>query len=177
MATVQTVNGNMRVNGELSAETFPLPAASVTDVSVSSSTNIDADKLEMMHRTIADFSLDALAAPATSTTYSQVVYRANGAGTIRNVQFLMLDTGTQANTNDFTFELKKATAGSETLSTVLSAAIVLDTDSTDNTTSSGSLSSSALVAGDLLVVEVITPSTITGAQGMIAIVDIDENPV
>lgn len=169
--------GDLRVNGELSAETFILPASSVSNSSVQAATNIDADKLEMMHRIVADFALDALAAPATTTTYSQVVHRANGAGTIRGVDFLLLDTGSQANTEDFTFELKKASAGSETLSTVLSAAIVIDSDSTDNTAAAGSISSAALVAGDLLVIEVITPATITGAQGMIGIVDVDENPV
>lgn len=169
--------GDLRVNGELSATTFILPASSVSNTSVQAATNIDADKLEMMHRIVADFAIDALAAPSTSTTFTQVVHRAAGAGTIRGVNFLLLDTGSQANTNDFTFELKKATAGAETLTTVLSAPIVIDSDSTDNTASSGSVSSAALVAGDLIAVEVITPSTITGAQGMIAIVDIDENPV
>lgn len=172
-----TINSDVRVNGSFTAESNLPSTGSVTNSTVASDAALESTKLIMMHRVVADFSLDALANPSTGTTFTQIVHRALGAGTIRNVNFLMLDTGSQANTNDFTFDLKIVTAGDEILTSALAAAIVLDTDTVDNTAVAGSLSTTALVAGDLVVAEVVTPATITGAQGMIAVVDIDENPV
>lgn len=149
-------------------------AGSIVNQDVSTSAAIAASKLQHRHKVGCNFGLEEDAAPSTGTTYSFVAFRASAPCTINSFIALLTDTGTQDNTNNFSFELKKATAGSGSFATILSAPIDVDSDIADNTSTSGSLSSATLVAGDVLLVEVTTPATITGAHGMWASVEIDE---
>ena len=159
-----------------SASTFSPKDGSVSNRHISSSTDIDSDKLEHLHKVGTNFGLEYDATPSTGTTYSFIVYvcEAAAGATVRGFHATMVDTGSQANTNDFAFDLKKAAVGSDTPASILSATVDLDTDTIDNTPQDGSLSNASLAAGDLLIVEVTTPATITGANGMYAWVEIDE---
>lgn len=163
------VTGNLGVSGSLA-----VTAGAVGDAQVASGANIDADKLEHLHVFGTNFGLEETDAPSTSTTYIFNVFQATGACTVRKFSYSLLNTGSQANTNDFTFELKKGAVGSPTESTILSANPDIDSDTADNTPVDGTLSSSALVAGDRLAIEVTTPATITGALGMYAWVELTQ---
>jgi len=171
MATPFIVNGDARINGELSAETFVLPNASVTDASVSSSTNIDADKLEMMHKAETTFGVNQDVAP--SADIKTIIYEATGAATVRRVNAKLHDTGTST---DVKFDLQKAAAGSTTYTTILSGTINFTDADTDNTVKAGSISSAALIAGDSLLLFMDFTSA-TGALGPFAWIEVDENPV
>jgi|TARA_Y100000310_G_scaffold51927_1_gene47790 hypothetical protein len=160
-----------------SAATVHHKAGSITDAAISSGTNIDADKLEHLYKVGSNFGIEYDTAPSTSTTYSFQVFWAQAACTIRAFHCVMVDTGTQANTNDFDFDLKWVDAGTDTVATTLSAVVAIDTDITDNTVQDGTLSVTTLAADDGLIVEVTTPGTITGAHGMYAWAEITENAV
>jgi len=156
------------------ASTVNHKPASIGNAAISATAAIAASKLQHRHKKGTHFGLESDATPSTGTTYSFLVFRASAACTINAFRALLLDSGTQANTNDFAFDLKKASEGSDTFSSILSGTLDLDSDTTDNTAQDGTLSSTTLAAGDLLMIEVTTPATITGANGMYAEVEIDE---
>lgn len=177
MPALSVINGDLQVLGQLSSTTMVIPDNSVTSDSVQS-TGLASNKLIHLHKIFCDFGFEIDEAPSTSTTYRFPVYRATATSTINVWGAALVDTGTQANTNDFTFHLYRIAAGAETvLDTIDTDNITIDSDSTDNTfatTLAASLDDSTLDAGDILVVEMVTPATITAAHGPMAFVEISE---
>ncbi len=168
------VTGDLSVTGEISANTLTPSDASVTNakVSAASGSEIDADKLEHIHRYFTDFDDEFDATPAGSV--EKIVYRARAAGNVREVGFLLTDTGTDVNID---FDCQKASAGSKTFSSILTGtpAVTITHGDTDNTASLGTISGSSLVAGDVLRLD-MTVNTSTGAEGPLGWVEIDETP-
>lgn len=163
-------NEDVIVNGTLSANTLTPSDGSVTNAKItgSASSPIDADKLEFIRTIPCDFDVDANAAP--STDKFKVVYRAKGTATVRSYTAILLDTGTSSNIK---FDLRKATAGSASYSTILSATVDFTHADTDNTAKTGTLSNSALVAGDVLVAFMDYTSA-TGVLGPVVFLEVDE---
>ncbi len=173
---VTRLDDDVQITGSLSVGgTNSISDGSVTNAKVAASAAIDGDKVEHIDVFSTHFGLEHDATPSTGTTYSFIVGRARSAGTIRAFRALLLDTGSQDNTNDFDFELLTEAVGSDTPTTVLSSAVEVDSDIADNTAVSGTISSATLAAGDLIVIQVTTPATITGANGMYAEVVISQN--
>lgn len=161
------IDSDLRVNGDLSAETMVLAANSVTNSNVKSDAAVAVTKTQHLVAASTDFGIAADAAP--SATVKKVIFTANGACTIRNFKATLRDTGTSSS---LTFDLQKATAGSATLTTALSAVISFTHSDTDNTPKSGSLSTTTLAAGDMLVA-VMNYTSATGVLGPLAFCDID----
>lgn len=173
---VSTINSDIFVNGSFAATGFTLPAGAVADSNVSATgTPIDSDKLQHLHKPGTNFGLESDTAPATSHTYTFTIYVAKAAATLRNFQAQLLVTGTQDAGLQFTFNLKKAAAGSTSASTMLSAVISLDSADTDNTLTTATLASTAIAAGDMLIAEFVTGGTVTGLLGPWCFAEIDEN--
>lgn len=170
MSVVTVITGDLQVNGTVSANSLIPSDGTVTNakISATSTTPVDADKLEHITRIPVDFGIAATAAPAADV--EKIVYRANGAAVIRSVKAILFDTGT---TSDVKFDLKKATAGSTTKNSVLSATINFTHADTDNTAKSGTLSSSTLTTGDTLVA-VMDYTSATGVAGPALFIEIDE---
>lgn len=170
MAVVAVYQGDVNVNGTISANTNIPSDGSVTDAKVSgtASTPIDADKLEHIREVVCDFGIAATAAPAADVY--KIVYRAKGAATVRRFAAILLDTGTTSNVK---FDLRKASAGSSSYSTILNATVDFTHSDTDNTAKTGSLLSSTLAAGDVLVAFMDYTSA-TGVVGPAVFLEVDE---
>lgn len=145
-------------------------AGSITNahIGASFSSPVGASKVTHIHKVWTDFGVAADAAPAADTY--KIIFRARAACTIRKVSALLLDTGTSA---DVKFDLRKATAGSESYSTILSATIDFTHADTDNTAKNGTVANASLVAGDVLVAYMDYTSA-TNMQGPAMFVEIDE---
>ena len=145
-----------------SGGTFSLGSGEVVDGSISSSTKIDADKLQHIFRHGTNFDL---AIGGTPATLEEIVWVATTAGTIRGVHALLNDTGT---TTDIDFECKKNGT------TVLSAAINFTHADGDKAVKDGTVSVTTFVADDIISLG-MTVTTSTGAQGPYAWIDVEEN--
>ena len=171
MALAAVYQGDVVVNGTISANTNIPSDGSVTNdkVSGTASNPIEADKLEFIRPPIAiDFGVGASTAP--SGDVETVVYRARGPATIKSFDGLMIDCGT---TTNVTYDLKKIPAGSTTQTSILSSPIAFTHSDTDNTAKAGTISNTALVAGDVLVA-VMDYTSATGAKGPVVFLEVYE---
>jgi len=172
MAT-DVINNDMHVNGSFAATSMTIPSGSVTNTGVAAAAGIDVTKVDHLIIKGTNFGLENDVVVATSTTYTFTVFQAAGAATVRLFKASFLDLGSAGSSHNYTFDLKKAAVGSDSPSSILSATVPLDSaNETDNTPTAGSLSSTALVAGDSLVIELVTPGTVTGAHGPFAWVEV-----
>ena len=147
-----------------------LPANCVTNSNVlDTTTKIDADKLQHLFKTGTDFGIAGDAAPAADVYKS--IFVATTACTIRRVRATLRDCGSSA---DVKFDVRKATAGAATLATILSATIDFTHADTDNTPKTGTLATTTLAAGDMLVA-FLDYTSATGVLGPFLWVEIDEN--
>lgn len=167
MATTR-IASDLVVTGNLNATSMTLPSGSVTNSTVAAGAAIDAAKVEHLVKAKTDFGVDFDGTPATDEA---IVYVATGAATIRRFSAVLIETGTSS--SDISFDLKKASSGSKTFTTVLSGTVDFDFNDTDNTVQTGSLSATTLAAGDVLRID-ITATDTTGVQGPFAWVEIDE---
>lgn len=168
MAT-QRLEGDLYVTGSIaSGGTMSVGNGSIRDAQVASNAAIDVDKMAHLHRVQTDFGVANNTAP--SADVYKTIYTAISAATLRIVKAKLFDTGTST---DVKFNLYKSAAGSTTLTTVLSATIDLTHSSTDNTFSSGTISTSAIAAGDQLTAFMDYTSA-TGAQGPCLLIEIEE---
>jgi len=141
--------------------TLTLETGSVVDESIDSGTNIDADKLQHVHKPGTNFDL---AIGATPVAREEIVFVAGSAGVIRGFHALLNDTGTGT---DVDFDLKVNG------STVLTGTVNITDSDADTAVVDGVLSSTALALNDVVSIE-LTVTTSTGAQGPFAWVDIEE---
>lgn len=152
--------GNVSIGGSLA-----LPSGVVRNSNVASGAAIDADKLQHIHVAATDFGVDSTTAPSADVT--QILFRADAAGTIRSITAVLVDTGTST---DVKFDVKKASATSTTFSTVLSSTIDFTHADADNTAKTGTVSSASLAVGDLVQAEMDYTSA-TGAAGPFLVIE------
>ena len=142
--------------------TLTYPSGQITNEHVSSSAAIDSDKLQHLHKKGTNF---ALAIGGTPAAYEEIVYVCEAAtAAVRGFHALLNDTGTGTSV---TFDLKKNGT------TMLSSVVTITDAGADRAVSDGTLSATALVAGDVLSI-VLAQTATTGAQGPFAWVEIDE---
>lgn len=162
------LDSDVRVTGDFSAATMTVSASAVSNSQVSSTAAIAVTKLQHLHKIGTDFGIAADAAP--SADVFKVLFKATGTATIRAFKAVLRDTGTSS---DVKFDLQKASSGSATLASVLTATVDFTNADTDNTTKTGNLSSTALVSGDMLVAKMDHTSA-TGVLGPFCWIEIDE---
>jgi len=141
--------------------TMSIPDGSILDAMIDPATNIDADKLQHVHKPGTNFDLAIAATPAAR---EEIVFVAGTAGTIRGFYALLNVTGSST---DVDFDLKVNG------SSVLTAAINLTDATADKAVVEGTLSSVTLAADDVVSISLAVTSS-TGAQGPFAWVDIEE---
>lgn len=135
----------------------------ITNEHVASSAAIDSDKLQHLHKAYTNFDLPIGSTPAAR---EEIVYVCEAAAAVvRGFHALLNDTGTST---DVDFDLKKNGA------TMLSAVVTITHSESDRAVSDGTLASTALVAGDVLSIQLVVTSS-TGAAGPYAWVEVDEN--
>jgi len=150
--------GDLRLNGG----TLTLATGSVLNEAISSSTEIDADKLQHVYKAGTNFDLPIGSTPAAR---EEIVFVASQTGTIRGFSALLNDTGTST---DVDFDLKVNG------STVLTGVVNITNSDSDGSVQAGSISSAALAADDIVSISLAVTSS-TGAQGPFAWVDIEES--
>lgn len=97
----------------------------------------------------------------TPTTKEILLHIAQSAGTVRQFQACLEETGSSTS---ITFDLKKYAAGASSGSTVLSAVVTVTNSDTDGTVESGTINAPTYSAGDRFYA-LMTVSSSTGAAG------------
>lgn len=137
--------GDVHVAGALSCKTFSPPASSITNTAVKADAGISATKLEHRFQLVA---AQANTAAADETRVIHVVYGATGSIVAFKAGSIAKAVGDAITTVDL-----KVNGSS-----VLSAVITLDSANTNRVAESGTVSTPALVAGDVL--EIVIDGTI-----------------
>lgn len=135
------IQGNVHVNGALSASQTVPSNGSVTDGAVASNANIDADKLE--HRHVRSIQQER---DTTAATREDFVHCALANGTLRVFRAAAHTVAVGAAT--VVFDLLKNGA------TVLSAPITLNSSSAANDPAEATIASASYTAGDVFVLTV-----------------------
>lgn len=129
---------------------------------VSSGAAISASKLQQNRYLTSDFGFNT---DDTPTTTNKVIYVAQTAATLKTFAVMLTDTGT---TTSIAFDiLINGTSA-------LTAAVTLTNASTDNVLYNGTLTTTALSAGDVVTID-MTVTTSTAAHGPLAIISIDDS--
>jgi len=162
MAIAATYDGDVRIKGNLTPDSFEAPAGSIGNAAIATGATglkIAKEKIEHMHAFGTSFGLD------TTTTVASDIYRvcvAPRAGTLHTFRAIMTTTGT---TGDSDFDL--LVNGSSVLS---SAVNIANTDS-DNTQETGTISSASFTAGQRIDIQVTRNSSHDGT-GPFAMVEL-----
>lgn len=160
-----TLDSDLYVNGSLTARSVVLPSSVVTDDAVQAAAGIAASKLEHQHQptlVMSDHATDA-------ATGRKVIHRVKGAtGSI--VDFRVGVTVAATSTGTITVQLK--VNGSN----VLSSAITVDSGTAAfGTVAASGYTSTALVTGDVLEVEILTATGSTLPKGVFAALTVRED--
>ena len=140
---------------------FTPGSGSISNDAISSTAQIDADKLEHLYKHGTTFDL---AKTATPVAREEIIHVAEGVGVLRGFACLLFDTGTSTNID---FDLKV------NASSVLDSVVNITHSDGDGTTQDGTITSTALADGDIVSISLAVTSS-TGAQGPFAWVTIEE---
>lgn len=169
------VEGNLHVAGQLSAQTFTPPSASVVNASIaagSAGSYIDRTKVSQGFTVGGE-----LYGPTTSVAaLTKWVHIVRGAtGSVVSVESAIAVVATGAD-RTITVDLQKST-GAGAFATILSATMGFTNGSSVRTPVAGTISSASLVDGDILQI-VVTVAGAAGNQatGLTTVVNIQEDP-
>jgi hypothetical protein len=143
------------------ASTMTHKSGSIANADVIASAGIDYDKLD--HFELVCCSFDQ-AIGATPTVREQIVFTARSAGVLQSVHFGLNDTGTSTDI-DFDINVNGTTAMSGGVQNITHA-------TADRVHVAGTLTTTALVTGDVVSVEIQAVTSSTGAQGAFCVVGI-----
>lgn len=165
MATPTRIEGDVHVAGALSSNTMNIPAGTVVNADVSASAAIAATKLQHQHQ--PNYSQETGTNVAAEEYIIHTVYGATGTIVAFEAGIVTIPSGDRTAVVD----LHKNGA------TVLSAPITLDSGNTTLIVEGGTISSAALVDGDVLeVVVTLGGSSGTNPQGLFVSSIIREDP-
>ncbi len=170
MANPNIIQGDLIVQGTVSASAMQYPAASLKDSHFSAVTGDRLTAAKAVHQfPISYYQKEGAAVAAETAT----LHIAKGAGTLVSVQAVI--TGVVPTTTDtVTIDIKKSTAGGA-FATLLTGTIVLDVSSVIRTPESGTpVATPTYAAGDLIEI-VVTVSGSSG-QGLAVTAFVQENP-
>lgn len=145
-----TINNDLAVQGHFSCKSMTAPAGSVNNGAVVSDTAIEQTKLEHRDPRWTDFGKHKTQSPVTE---ERIVLVAKRAGTLESFTCLLNVCGT---TGDCDFDLKVNGVS------VLSAVVNIDNADTDAAPKTGTISSSALAANDVVTISVTNNSSNDG---------------
>lgn len=156
------IRDDLHVAGNLSCESFRPPAGSIDAAAIEADAGIPSSKLEHRFQPGTNF---ATAIGGTPATREEIVFVAQQACTLNEFKARLADTGTSTN---ITFDLKKNGAS------ILTGAVSFTHADTDGTIKTGTLSSTTLVADDVLSI-LMTVTSATGAVGPFAWIELDQD--
>jgi len=148
------------------------PAGALTNTHISSNADIAATKL--VHRHAISHG-QANGSDVTSET--KLLHIAKAAATVQLIE-VRPTTVPSGGDKQFTVDIQKATNGSSSWTSLLSAVVTVSTSSTNDTRQVGTLIGSPTLVDDDALRVVITASGTTGTQGQgfVVTVNLDEDP-
>lgn len=152
---LSTHDGDLRVTGTLTAGSMSVPASSVGDTQVTAAADVAATKLRHLH--CVDLAVFDHGTDVTGTT-RRGIYRAMSACTVQAFEVYVTVAAGAATTVTVNL-LKNGT-------TMLTGVVTVDSTLTAHTMLAGTLASSALVADDILEVEVILTAGTNEPRGL-----------
>lgn len=162
MAEVGKITGDWRIIGNLTPDSFSPPSASITNASIATGatgSKIAKEKTEHVLALRSNFGKHITEAVGN---YEEVVYVAPQACTLVSFRAMMTATGSAGST-DFDVKINGTSA--------LSAAVNLANTDADNTAEAGTLSTTAVTAGQRISMQV-TDNATTAATGPVAILEL-----
>lgn len=141
--------------------TFTPDKSSIGNQEWNASDPFDVDNAQHLYKPGTNFDL---AIGATPVAREEIVFVASTAGVIRSFHALLNDTGTSTDV-DFDLKINGTTA--------LTGVVTITNADADGLVVDGTLSTTALVADDIVSIELVVTSS-TGAQGPFAWVEIQE---
>lgn len=159
-----TFNGDLFVNGAFRAKTASLPSSSITNSNVVAGAGISASKLQHQHQHV--YAQEGTNASASARQILHVVVGATG--TVESIKATLTTACIGAAT--ITVDLKKNGT------TILSAVISFSSSDAAFTLKAGTISTPAVVVGDVLeIVVVATAGGGTLGKGIAAVLKIRED--
>ncbi len=149
MTIASRLEGNHWINGNLGAESMTIPSGAVANTHIAAAAGIDASKQE--HRFAESYSQPAADTSGDEEKAVHIVY--GTAGTI--ISFEAGSAIACVGDGQITVDLRK----NGSTNSLLSAAIVLDSNNTAYVAEAGTIGTPALVDGDVLHVLVSTAKT------------------
>ena len=157
MAVVQTIDGDVIVNGNLAMGSVTLPDSNIIDAMVSGSADIGAAKVRHQHAVMYTVNTGTDVVTAT-----RVIHIAKGDGVIAAVE-VVCETAPTGGDKDFDVNIHKGNAGGA-YATILSGDITMNSSSVARTIQTGTLSTTTYLDGDQFKI-IITTGGSTGTQG------------
>lgn len=166
-----TIQGDVYVQGNLSARTMKVPDGAVTNAAIAQGAGIEADKV--VHQFPLHYGQPAGQDVAAATAGLHIV---NGSsGQVVDVEAVALAVPAGGG-KAVSIDIKRSRNGGA-FATILSAPIAINAASTVRVPIAANVASADLVAGDVLEAVVTTSgSTGTQAQGLLVTVTISEAP-
>jgi len=152
-----SLTGNVSLAG---ATSVTHKAGSVTNADIASAAGVDYDKLDHYELVVCNFDLPVGGTPAAR---EEVVFVARSAGVLQSFHAGLVNTGTATVSCDFDLNVNGTTA--------LSADVNVDHNDSDRENIAGTISSSALAAGDVVSIslESVTANDSTGPFAVVGI--------
>ena len=150
-----------------------LQNGAITDVMVADGAAVDASKLDHQHALVYH-------QPIGSDVITETVpiYTGRAAGEVIDVtvQCLTAPTGSNPTSDkDFTVDIKTAVEGSTTLTSILSAPVVIDVSRVNGEMMKAAIATAAYAAEKMIAVEITASgSTGTQGQGLVVVVTVRE---
>ena len=171
MSSQTRLEGDVHVAGSLSAYALTPPASCVTDNAVAAAADIAATKLE--HQNNYVYAQESGTTAADDNRVAAVIYGATGS----IIAFHASSVVKCAGDSTVTIDLCKQSGTATSATSILSAAITLNSSSTTYSHVAGTISTATLVAGDKLEIKIdATVGTGTLAKGVFARVITREDP-
>ncbi len=162
--------GDLYVNGHLSAKTQGYESGSIVNADIGPSAAIGTSK--MLHRHVINYKQQDGANIADTTGEGCPVFICRTAGTLVAIEASCPDAPT--GTGTVTIDLKKAEDAGGLGATFLTAVITIDSGNADYSIEAGSLDNTTLTAGDVLMIIVNeTDGDTDPPQGLIVTITVD----
>lgn len=161
-------DGNLQVNGTLSATSMTLPTGVVTKEKIASAAGIEATKYIQRQRIVyVDGEYDDAPTPV-----NKILHVITGAtGSVKQFKAGMASAPSSGSIN---VDLRKnGVSGGDS---ILSAAINISSSQSDGDMVAGTVQSMSVAVDDILYI-VVTDNTSAGCAGLVAVAVIDEDPV
>ena len=165
MAVATRIEGDVQINGDLKMDSLQIPSGTLVNSQVSAAADIDAVKLE--HRHMSSYSQDLDTESVPEDRMLHIVYGNTGAITSFEAGSSTICAGDAT----ITVDLRK----NGVTNSLLTAAIVLDTNNTGYIAEGSTIDTAEVEDGDVLHVIITTAGTSAAGKGVFCTLGLNED--